>query len=105
MTSHTIIYMAIVWMSSFAQPSIELNYALRFMRILLLIGIGLFGIWGLGIALIVDIVLLARNKTYVGDPYLYPLIPFKWSALKPLLFRTTISVKQDIKVDNRPRQH
>jgi stage V sporulation protein AF len=104
LTSHAIFYMAIVALSSFAQPSVELNYAIKFMRILMLIGAGLLGVWGFLIAIIIDVICLARTKTFIGDPYLYPLIPFKWSALKPLLFRMPIGSKQKIKVDNSPRQ-
>lgn len=94
---HSIFYMSIVALSSFTQPSIELTYAIKFMRIILLLGAGLFNIWGFVIALIIDIVLLARTKSFSGESYLYPLFPFNWSALKTLLFRTRIKSKQNIK--------
>lgn len=94
---HTIFYMAIVALSSFTQPSIELTYAIKFLRIILLLGAGLFNIWGFVIALIIDIILLARTKSFSGESYLYPLIPFNWSALKTLLFRTRVKSKQNVR--------
>lgn len=94
---HSIFYMSIVALSSFTQPSIELTYAIKFLRIILLLGAGLFNIWGFVIALIIDIILLARTKSFSGESYLYPLIPFNWSALKTLLFRTRVKSKQSVK--------
>lgn len=94
---HSIFYMSIVALSSFTQPSIELTYAIKFMRILLLLGAGLFNIWGFAIALIIDIIFIATTKSFSGESYLYPLVPFNWSALKTLLFRTKVKSKQNVK--------
>lgn len=94
LTPHSILYMAIVALSSFTQPSLELSYGIKFMRILLLLGTGFFGTWGFVIALIIDFTFLATTKTLTGESYLYPLIPFKWSALKHLIFRTKMSSNQ-----------
>lgn len=83
-----ILYMAFVAIANFTQRSYELGYAIKFMRILLLILTALFGVWGFvgGTALI--IVLLATNKTVNGKrSYLYPLIPFDYKALKSLFVR------------------
>lgn len=86
-TPQTILYMAIVALSSFVQPSIELGFALKFTRIILLILTGLFGIWGFVIGLIINITMLATTKTITGEKYLYPLIPFNWKDLKRVIFR------------------
>ena len=91
---HTIFYMAIVALSSFTQPSIELSYGIKMMRMIMLLGAGLFGIWGFAIAVVLDIILLLTTKTFTGEPYLYPLIPFNWSALRTLIFRTKVQTKQ-----------
>ena len=72
-TPQTILYMSIVALTSFVQPSIELGFALKFNRILLLITTGLFGAWGFIAGLVFN---------------LYPLIPINWKALKKVLFRT-----------------
>lgn len=85
----TILCMAIVALASFTQPSIELGYGLKFMRVLLLVGAYLFGLYGALAALILSIIWIATTKTIGGTSYIYPLIPFKWKALRKLMFRTT----------------
>ena len=86
-TPQTILYMSIVALSSFVQPSIELGFALKFTRIILLVLTGLFGTWGFVIGVIINITILATTKTVTGGKYLYPLIPFNWNDLKHLIFR------------------
>ncbi|MGL4345041.1 MAG: spore germination protein, partial [Cellulosilyticaceae bacterium] len=93
---HTILYMAIVALSSFTQPSIELSYGIKFLRIILLLFTGLFNGWGFVTALVIDVIVVSSTKSFTGDPYLYPLIPFNWSALKHLIFRTKLSDKQHV---------
>lgn len=84
----SILYMAIVALSSFVQPSVELTLALKFVRLLLLVTTGLFGTLGFIIGIIISIAVVASTKTLTGESYLYPLIPFNWDALKHLMFRT-----------------
>ena len=84
----TILCMAIVALASFTQPSIELGYGLKFMRILLLLGAYIWGLYGALAALILGLIWIASTKTIGGTSYIYPLIPFKWEALKKLMFRT-----------------
>ena len=84
-----ILYMAFAAIANFTQRSYELGYAIKFMRILLLVLTSLLGVWGYLAGFVVIIVLLATNSTVNGRRnYLYPLIPFKPKALKTLLFRT-----------------
>ena len=84
-----ILYMAFAAIANFTQRSYELGYAIKFMRILLLILTSLFGIWGYSGGFLLITILLATNSTVNGKRnYLYPLIPFKPKALKTLLFRT-----------------
>ncbi|ONI47964.1 hypothetical protein AN644_03235 [Candidatus Epulonipiscium fishelsonii] len=85
---HAILYMALVALSSYTQPSIEMGYSIKFFRIILLICVGLCGIWGLIAGLVFIGVVLFRTKTLTGESYLYPVIPFDWAVLKPLIFRT-----------------
>ena len=83
-----ILYMAFVAIANFTQRSYELGYAIKFMRIILLVLTAVFGLWGFigGSALI--LVLLLTNKTVNGKrSYLYPLIPFNYKALKSLFVR------------------
>ncbi len=87
---HAILYMALVALSSFTQPSIEMGYSIKFFRIILLISAGLFGIWGLIAGLIFISVVLVRTKTLTGESYIYPVYPFDWKVLKSLLFRISM---------------
>ena len=91
LTPEVLVYMAFVSIAGFSQPSFELGYAVKLLRMLLLILSALFDLWGLlaGAALIV--VLLAANRTVAGPGYLYPLIPFHAKALRRLLMREPIS--------------
>lgn len=75
-------------MASFTQPSIELSYGTKFSRVLMILGAGLFGAVGFISGAVVAVIFLATTKTLSGDSYLYPLAPFKWKALKRLLFRS-----------------
>ena len=83
-----IVYMAFVAIANFTQRSYELGYAIKFLRILLLILTAVFGIWGFAGGFLLCIVLLVTNSTVNGKRnYLYPLIPFHGKALKSLLVR------------------
>lgn len=83
-----ILYMAFVAISNFSQPSFELGYAFKFMRMMLLIMVGFFGIVGFVIGTILIIVTVAMNKSVDGSrSYLYPLIPFNKKALLRHIFR------------------
>lgn len=85
----TILVMAVVALASFTQPSIELSFGVKFMRILLLIASMIFGWIGLVVGFIIVIFITASTKTIVGYSYLYPLYPFKWAVLKKLIWRTS----------------
>lgn len=83
-----ILYMAFVALANFAQQNAELGYAIKFVRVLTLIFVFGFGAWGLLLGAVVFVVLVASNRSVTGKfHYLYPLIPFDWSAMKRLLFR------------------
>ena len=90
-TDQSVLYMSIVALAGFTQPSIEMTYASKFTRILLLIMSQLFGIYGLIGGTILILIIMGLTKTIVGEPYFYPLIPFNWKKLKTLLFRTKTS--------------
>lgn len=83
-----ILYMAFVAIANFTQRSYELGYAIKFMRILLLVLTAIFGVWGFIAGTLIICVLLLTNKTVNGKrSYLYPLIPFDYKALKSLFVR------------------
>jgi stage V sporulation protein AF len=84
----TILCMAVLALAGFTQPSIELGYAIKFMRMLILVGAAALGVWGALAALVINFAVLAATKNVVGTSYLYPLIPFHWDTLRHLVFRT-----------------
>ncbi len=90
----SIFYMAIVALSSVVQPSIEFSYAVKFSRIILIIFAGLLGFWGFIGGIILNLLIIATTKTFSGESYLYPLMPFNWKALKKQIFRWKKEVKK-----------
>lgn len=86
----SILYMAYVAIAGFAQPSVELNYAVKFMRILLLLLTAWLGIYGFCGGLLLIAWVTATNKTVAGRGYLYPLIPFDWKEFKVRVLRMKI---------------
>ncbi|MEG2984734.1 MAG: spore germination protein [Peptostreptococcaceae bacterium] len=92
---HTILYMAIVALGSFSQPSVDLGYSIKMIRILLLLLTAIFNLKGFIAGIIIAFILLATNKTITGKSYLYPLIPFEFSALKRLLFRVKLDTENE----------
>jgi stage V sporulation protein AF len=80
--------MAFVAIANFTQRSYELGYAVKFLRIVLLVLTGLFDLWGFLGGVLLIIFLIASNKTVNGKrSYLYPLIPFNGRALLSVLLR------------------
>ena len=86
-----LVYMAFVSVAGFAQPSYELGYTFKLLRVALLILTAAFDLWGFGLGLLGILALLVTTKPLVGRSYLYPLIPFNAKALYRLLIREPIS--------------
>ena len=86
-----LVYMAFVAIANYAQHSYEMGYATKLCRMLLLILIWLFDLWGFLAGIAFTLVLIATTKPLVGRGYLYPLIPFDRKKLKRLLYRCPIS--------------
>ena len=83
-----ILYTAFVTIANFTQTSFELGYAIKFMRILMLVLTHLIGGWGIIIGTLITLWLIVTNKSIKGSrSYLYPLIPFNYKAMKGLVFR------------------
>ena len=83
----TIFYMAFVAIANFSQPSYELGYAFKFLRLLILALTALFGVYGFISGFVIFLFLIATNKTVGDKSYLYPLIPFDAKALRSLIIR------------------
>lgn len=82
--------MAFVAIATFTQPNFELGYAFKLFRMLFLVLIALFNVWGLVAGVVIMIITVVSTKTVATKGYLYPLIPFNRAALSRLLFRRTI---------------
>ena len=88
----TIFYMALVAILSYCIPNAEFSSALRLFRLFLLLATGFFGVLGFTGGIIILAILTGTTKTFPGAPnYLWPLIPFQWTALKHILFRSPVS--------------
>lgn len=90
LSSEVLVYMAFVSIAAFTQPSHELSYAFKLLRMGLLLLSAAFDIWGFVIGCIIIVLLLVFTKPLVGKGYLYPLIPFNGTALKRLFLRVPI---------------
>ena len=86
-----LVYMAFVSVTAFAQPSYEMGYAFKLLRVALLLSTAAFVFWGFSLGCAGILVLLATTKPLLGKGYLYPLIPFNGKALRRLLLRVPIS--------------
>ena len=86
-----LVYMAFVSVAGFAQPSYELDYAFKLLRVALLLVTAAFDVWGFCLGVVGIFILLCTTKPLVGRGYLYPLVPFNGKALLRLLVREPIS--------------
>lgn len=92
-----ILYMAFVAIANFAQQNHELGYAFKFMRMMILALVAVFGVWGFALGVILFLVFVATNKTISGKQrYLYPLIPLNLKDLGRLIIRQKKSDFADI---------
>ncbi|WP_419465877.1 spore germination protein [Bacillus spongiae] len=95
--NEVILYFSIVAIGTFATPSYEMSLANRLVRIALLIGTALFGLYGFIIGVAIWIIGLARMKSF-GVPYLWPFIPFNYRAFRDVFLRSPMPLK-----NRRPR--
>ncbi len=82
-----ILYMAFVAITNYSQPSFELGYAIKFMRIIILALTAMFNLWGFIGGIAITVLLICTNRTISGKSYLYPLIPFNAKAFKRTILR------------------
>ena len=80
-------YMAFVAIANYTQSSYELSYALKFMRLIMLVLTSLFDLWGFLIGLLITVVAIVGNKTIAGKSYIYPLLPLNLTQLKKRFLR------------------
>ena len=90
--SETMLYMAFVTIANYSQSSFELGYALKFMRIIMLLFTAVFDVWGYVIGFVISVCAIVFNKTIAGKSYIYPIIPFSWKEIKKRFFRGRLPV-------------
>ena len=91
-TPEIVMYVAIAAVGTFATPSYELGLANRLARLFLIIMTGLFNFIGFGIGAAMLFFLLWRTKSF-GVPYLWPLLPFDYKAMKAILVRSPVPIR------------
>lgn len=74
--SESMLYMAFVVLANYSQPSFELGFALKFMRLIMLVLTAVFSVYGYVIGAVISVCAVIFNKTLSGKSYLYPIIPF-----------------------------
>lgn len=87
-----ILYLAVAAVGMFATPSYELSLANRLVRIFLILMVGFFSTAGLMIGLLVVLIGLAVTRS-LDTPYLWPFIPFNFKAMKDILVRMAVPMK------------
>jgi stage V sporulation protein AF len=92
LTNEVMLYLAIAAIGTFATPSYEMSLANRIFRIGLLTITALFQTSGFIVGVFFWILALSRMKSF-GVPYLWPFIPFNPRALRDVLFRSPIPLK------------
>ncbi len=86
----TILFSAFVAIASFSQPSFEVGYSAKFLRIIMLVLTELLSFWGIILGTIIGIVALLSSKTLSGRNYLYPVFPFNLKDFGRIFIRTRI---------------
>ena len=85
-TPEALVYMVGAAIASFAVSNMELGMALRILRISLILLEWLWGLPGIVVGVLFWVMMAARTES-LGIPYLWPLLPFNWPALRSVLVR------------------
>lgn len=88
----TVLYLSAAAVGTFATPSFELGMANTLARIVLILTTGLFGVPGFLLGVAALFIFLATTKSF-GIPYLWPIIPFNWQALKSVILRPPVPIQ------------
>ena len=80
--SEVMLYMAFVAVANYTQNSLELGYALKFMRIINLVLTAIFGVWGYVGGIVILAVSLLFNRTVSSRSYLYPTGAVSWKTAR-----------------------
>lgn len=84
------LYMAFVTVANYTQSNMEMTYAIKFFRLMLIVLTGIFGVSGFVVGVVLIIIALFTTKTFIGKGYLYPLIPFNKVQLMQRFLRVSL---------------
>jgi stage V sporulation protein AF len=90
--SEVVLYLSLAAIGTFATPSYELSLANRLVRIALLLITSLFGVAGYVVGITGWILYLMRMQSF-KTAYLWPFMPFSYRALRDIIIRTPIPLK------------
>lgn len=85
----TVVVIALTTIGSFATPAYNAALALRLLRFPLILLAGMFGLYGVTVGLILIANHLLSLKSF-GIPYLSPLVPGNFQAMKDTVFRAPL---------------
>ena len=88
--AESMLYMAFISIATYSQASFEMGYALKYVRIMILVLTQILGLWGFIAGCVITLMMIVFNKTLSGKSYIYPLIPWDGSMLKRKLFRVRL---------------
>lgn len=92
---HALLVVAITAITSFMVGRIKITQATRLLRFSLIISASILGILGLVLMLVVVITHQVTLRSY-GVPYMYPLAPRNWQAMKDVLIRAPRWAQTDL---------
>jgi stage V sporulation protein AF len=92
-TPEVILYVAISTIGGYVTPSYELSVANKFYNLFLLLMVIFFGTSGFLIGVTLGVIYLVRLKM-LSTPYLWPFIPFNFSAMMSFVIRVPLSFNQ-----------
>lgn len=86
-TLEVIFYGAATMLATLSITSQEFGGAIRLYRLMLVFLTGFMGLFGFLLGMFLLLASIGTTPSIAGRSYLWPLIPFDWTALKTLLFR------------------
>ncbi|WP_072887690.1 spore germination protein [Ornithinibacillus halophilus] len=87
-----ILYLSIAAIGTYATPSYELSLANRIVRIVLLLTTASFGVVGYIGGVTLWIIYITRMQSF-NIPYFWPFMPFSFKALRDVIIRSPIPLK------------
>ncbi len=90
--NETIFYIAVATVGTFATPSFELAMAVRLFRLALVVLVIFLKMPGLIAGMAAILIMMLTSRSF-GVPYLWPLVPFDYQAMKDLIIRLPLASK------------